>query len=37
MLEMQEQQNPLPIDGYMILSDAFWDTPGPFPIDTALL
>lgn len=30
MLEIQEQQNPLPIEGYMFLSDAFWDTPFPF-------
>jgi hypothetical protein len=37
MLEIQEQQNPLPIEGYMFLSDAFWDTPFHFPMDTALL
>jgi hypothetical protein len=37
MLEFHEQQNPLPIEDYMLFSDAFWDTPFQFPMDTTLL
>jgi hypothetical protein len=32
-----EQQNPVPIEDYMLLSDAFWDSPFQFLSDASLL
>lgn len=37
MLSFHDQETPLPIEDYMLLSDAFWDAPFLFQMDSTLL